>query len=475
MRSLEMVFIVFNILMLGWILFAKHKPQRPLLIIIGISFILLLLHAIINGMRWPLIPAYLITAVPVIIYVSRLRDSKKSRQRTVRKPLSAKRILVTLLTVIYVVIAVALPILVPVFTFVKPAGPYKIGTVSYDWIDNERDEFFTSDKNDKRELMVQIWYPADITAKGKTQTYRSDIHAFAEGYHKIYGLPKMLFHSIGYVKTHAIENVQMSSVEQSYPVLIFSHGLGGNRMQNMFQVEQFVSQGYILVGIDHTYNSTATIFPDGRVAPLIVQNNMAISDLDKASPQWVADVKFVLDQVEKLAANDPEQRFTGRMDMDHVGMFGHSYGGATSVQVLMTDYRIKAAINMDGALYGELRVPEEGLKKPFLMMSADSTLENLQTSNDQFDYAKDIYPRFNHITKGGNYWMILNQTNHMTFTDFVLSSPLFQLKQGRDIREAHQLINDYSRDFFDHYLRNKPFQLLEQHIGDNPDFTIKKG
>jgi len=473
MRSLETLFIVFNILMMGWLLFAKHKSQRSLLIGSGISVILLLLHGVINGMRWPLIPAYLITVVLVLMYASRLRGSKKSEQRTVRKS-SVKRILVTLLVVIYAAIAVALPILVPVFTFEKPAGPYKIGTVSYDWIDNKRDEILTPDPNDKRELMVQIWYPADATATGPTQAYRSNIDAFAEAYHKIYGLPKMLFHSLGYVQTHAIENAQISKLEQSYPLLIFSHGLSGNRMQNMYQVEQLVSQGYIVVGIDHTYSSTVTVFPDGRVAPLVTQDITAISDLDKANPQWVADAKFVLDQVEKLAANDPDQRFTGRMAMDHVGMFGHSFGGATSLQVLMTDDRVKAALNMDGALYGELRVPEEGLQKPFLMMSADSTLETLQTTSEQFDYAKDIYPRFNYITKGGNYWMILKKTTHMTFTDFFLYSPLLQFMQGRNVREAHQLITDYSQDFFDHYLKNKPFQLLEQHIGENPDFTIKK-
>jgi len=475
MRLLEMLLIVFNILMVGWILFAKHKPQRLLFKGSGISVILLLLHGIINGMRWPLIPAYLLTIVFVLMYASRLRGSKKSNQRTVQKALSVKRILVILLAVIYAAVAVALPLLVPVFSFETPAGPYKIGTVSFDWVDTKRDEILTSDKKDKRELMVQIWYPADAKATGTIEAYRTNIDAFADGYHKMYGLPKMLFHSVGYVKTHAIENVQISKLEPSYPVLIFSHGLGGNRKQNMFQIEQLVSQGYIVVGIDHTYSSTATIFPDGRVAPLIMPKISAISYLEKANPQWVADVKFVLDQVEKLTANDPDQRFTGRMDLEHMGMFGHSYGGATSVQVLMTDDRIKAAIDMDGALYGELRIPADGLKKPFLMMSADSTLENLQTSNEQFDYAKEVYPRFNNITKGGNYWMIINKTNHMTFTDFVLFSPLLQLMQGRDIREAHQLINDYSQDFFDHYLKNKPFQLLEQHIGENLDFSIKKG
>ena len=38
---------------------------------------------------------------------------------------------------------------------------------------------------------------------------------------------------------------------------------------------------------------------------------------------------FVLNQIEKLNQSDKDNRFTGRMDTSRIGMFGHSYGGAT--------------------------------------------------------------------------------------------------------------------------------------------------
>ncbi|MFF2015762.1 alpha/beta hydrolase family protein [Paenibacillus sp. NPDC058177] len=475
MRFFEIVLLVFNILLMGWILFFKNKTQRSFLIGSGISVILMLLHGIIEGMRWAMIPAYVLSVVALLLFVVRLRSkSRQAGEQPARKRSIVKLVLLTLLTVIYSAVAVALPILLPVFTFDKPTGSYKIGTVTYDWKDDSRDEVLTPDPNDKRELMVQIWYPADAKAKGKTAAYHSDANAFAEGYSKMFNFPKLLFSSIGYVKTHAIENAEIANGEPSYPVLLFSHGLTGNKMQNTFQVEQLVSHGYIVVGIDHTYSSTTSVFPDGRVAPLIMQDIKSITDLDHANEQWVEDAKFVLDEVEKLAANDPDQRFTGRMDMNHVGMFGHSYGGATSTQVLMADSRIKAAINMDGVLYGQRLIPEEGLGKPFMMMSADSSVENINstTEGSPIDMKKEVLPRFANITKGGNYWMILNKTTHISFTDFVRFSPLLQLMQGRNIGEAYSLINDYSQDFFDHYLKNQPFRLLEQNIGEHPDFTI---
>ncbi|RAV11719.1 alpha/beta hydrolase family protein [Paenibacillus contaminans] len=478
MRSFEMLFIVINILLVGWILFAKNKSQRGLLIGFGVSAIIMLMHGVIEGMRWQMIPAYAMTAVPLLIFAVRsMSKLGEPVERTAKKMPRAKLVTVTALAVIYSSVAVALPLILPIFTFEKPTGPYKIGTVTYDWMDDRREETLTPDPGDKRELMIQIWYPADSKAKGKTDSYISNPDVFAEGYSQVLNLPKFLFTTFGYVQTNAIKNAEISNREPAYPVLLFSHGFSGHKNQNTFQIEQLVSHGYIVVGIDHTYSSTASVFSNGRVANYVPQDTSSIAYLDKANEGWVADAKFVLDQVEKLAGNDPDRRFTGRMDMNNVGMFGHSFGGATSAQMLMTDSRVKAAINMDGVLYGKLRVPEEGLKKPFMMMSADDTIRDA-TSTDDKAFAKFIeetLPRYKHVAVGGNYWMKINEMKHMGFSDLYLFSPLYEKMEGVDIRKAHRLINDYSQDFFDHYLKQQPFKRLEQNIGEHPAFTLEKG
>ncbi|WP_019419848.1 alpha/beta hydrolase family protein [Paenibacillus sp. OSY-SE] len=474
MRSFEMLFVVFNILLIGWLIFARNKSQRGLLIGFGISAIIMLMHGVIEGMRWQMIPAYAMTVVPLAIAAGRLMS--KPEERIAKKASRAKLVTVTALAVIYSFVAVALPLILPVFTFEKPTGPYKIGTVTFDWKDEQREETLTPEPGDKRELMVQIWYPADSKAKGKPVPYLSDSYIFAKGYSTILGMPKFLFTTFGYVKTHAIENAEISNQEPAYPVLLFSHGFSGHKNQNTFQIEQLVSHGYIVVGIDHTYSSTASVFSDGRVANYVPQETESIAYLDKANEGWVEDATFVLNQVEKLAKNDPDQRFTGRMDMQNVGMFGHSFGGATSTQMLITDSRIKAALNMDGVLYGKLRIPASGLEKPFLMMSADDSLNSAQHMRDKelIKMMEDALARYEHVAVGGNYWMKMNDMKHMGFSDLYLFSPLYEQMEGVDIRKVHRLINDYSQDFFDHYLRQQPFKLLEQNIGDHPEFTLQK-
>ncbi|AJS58588.1 alpha/beta hydrolase family protein [Paenibacillus sp. IHBB 10380] len=467
MRFFEMLLIVFNIFLFGWFIFAKNKSQRQLLIGFGISAIITLLHGVIEGMRWQMIPAYTMTVVPLVILASRLKS--KPEKRVANKASSVKRITLTALAVIYSSVAVALPLILPVFTFEKPTGSYKIGTVTYDWRDNQREETLTPESGDKRELMVQIWYPADATAEGEGVKYHSNADVFAKAYGSMMNLPKFLFTTFGYVKTHAIENARISNQESTYSVLIFSHGFSGHKNQNTFQIQQLVSHGYIVVGIDHTYNSMVSVFPDGRVANLISDDSDSVAQLNQTNEIWVEDAKFVLDQVEKLAKADPDHRFTGRMDMQNIGMFGHSFGGAATTQMVMADSRIKAAINMDGVPYGKRSISVGGLKKPFMMMTADEGTDN----SDFGGFIETIMTKNNDAAHNKNYWMKFKNMMHYGFSDSYLFSPLYEKMEGVDIREAHRLINDYSLDFFNHYLKQQPFKLLEQNIGDHPKFTLQ--
>ncbi|SYX87107.1 alpha/beta hydrolase family protein [Paenibacillus alvei] len=479
MRSFELWSVVINLLLLGWLLFAKNKTNRLLYIGFGISAIFVLLHGLIEGMRWQMVPVYVITFLPICILAARyLFRSREVRGRKSK----VQQILMIILAVLYSLITVSLPLLFPVFTFENPTGPYKIGTVTYNWKDERREETLTPRSGDKRELMVQIWYPASSSAKGKTAPYVPNPDVFVNAYSQTFDMPKIFFTSLKYVKTHAIENAEISDKEAAYPVLLFSHGMGGHKSHNTFQIEQLVSYGYIVVGIDHTYNSITSVFDDGRVANFIPQD-VSVKHLDEVNKVWVEDAKIVLNQMEKLAQGDPDHRFTGRMDMKNVGMFGHSFGGATSVQMLLSDARIKAAINLDGGLFGQLRIPEGGVKKPLLMMSADRTLAGADkiavvqgTARKALNkYIGDIFERYKRVAAGGNYWMKIKNMDHLAFCDLYLISPLLEKAERVNLRPAHRLINEYSLDFFNHYLKGKPFEKMEQHLGDNPEFSLERG
>ena len=62
--------------------------------------------------------------------------------------------------------------------------------------------------------------------------------------------------------------------------------------------------------------------------------------LDEHMTLWTQDVSFILNRLEQLNKQDEQDRFTGRLDLERIGMFGHSYGGATAAD-LLKDSRIK--------------------------------------------------------------------------------------------------------------------------------------
>ena len=57
-------------------------------------------------------------------------------------------------------LAAALPLALPVFGFPPLPGPCGIGTLVYQWTDRSRAEVFAAGPARRRQLMVQVWYPA---------------------------------------------------------------------------------------------------------------------------------------------------------------------------------------------------------------------------------------------------------------------------------------------------------------------------
>lgn len=83
MRLLEITLVLFNVLLLGWLTLGRPKTQRGWLIGGGISTALLLIHAFVEGLRWPMIPVYLIT-LWAIVGGTRLffRSAAKAKKKT---------------------------------------------------------------------------------------------------------------------------------------------------------------------------------------------------------------------------------------------------------------------------------------------------------------------------------------------------------------------------------------------------------
>ncbi|MFU1794437.1 alpha/beta hydrolase family protein [Paenibacillus azoreducens] len=423
----------------------------------------LILQMVVDGYRLQMVPAYAAAIVMILILCITWR--KPQRAESSRR--GWKATLWTIVVLISFGVMAAPPMLMPVFAFENPTGPYQVGTTVLHWTDFGRKDENASDSNAHRELMVQLWYPAATTDSMQIEPYIRHVKAVTQGLESALSFPSWTLEHLSLVQSHAYKDAPLSDVENRYPVLIFSHGMTGFRNQNTFQVEELASHGYIVVGIDHAYDAAATVYPDGREILMKKSNLSGFGDFDRHMPLWVGDVTFVLNQLQNLNNNGYKGKFKDRLDLTRTGMFGHSYGGAAAAQMLLKDSRILAAINMDGTLYGG-PPPESGMTKPYLQMNGEQSIDksvferSLDKAIARSGKSRGSYEAFwdetvrrrNLALQSGGYTMTIPNTSHMSFTDFHLFSPLLSGKKEQP-REVHRIINEVSLAFFDQYVKGK--------------------
>lgn len=342
-----------------------------------------------------------------------------------------------------------------------PTGAYQIGIEWRHWTDQTRDETFDEAPHGKREMMVAFLYPVDeVSVEATPQVYMENqaavLPAFSATIATV-GVEVTLDSSqFADFETYAFANAALSDAETSYPILIFSHGAGGEMSMYTTQLEELASHGYIVVAINHSYGAAATVFPDGRT----VTANFS-TGLDGAAPIWAEDQMFVIDQLELLNQNDPEDRFTGRLDLDRLGVFGHSLGGATATITCLVDERCKAGASEDGPVYGD--VIEQGLNQPFLYFLSDSMIF---ADPEAYQNAKGplylVDPEgFEHLNYGDwPYWMAAPQIH--------ASGWLGSAESGRSV----EVTRAYLVAFFDKHLRGMDGTLLDDSSTVYPEVTV---
>jgi predicted dienelactone hydrolase len=184
--------------------------------------------------------------------------------------------------------------------------------------------------------------------------------------------------------------------------------------------EDLASHGYLVVGFDAPYRTGVVVFPDGRVIARTPENNAELftgDDLERLANKLLAastgDIAYVLDQLERLNASDASGKFTGRLDMTRIGVFGHSFGGATAAQFCSQDSRCKAGIDVDGSLHGS--VIQAGIHKPFMFLLSDHG--DFSPDAETRQIKSDIQSVYDRLPVDGRLYIMIRGANHFTFSD----------------------------------------------------------
>lgn len=463
MRPLETVFLALSSASLLIWLFWRKRP-RDFYAIPILALLVMVFQLIIERYRWQLLPVYAITGAMVVVSFMRLSSlSQEGKHRSWWEWLVYGSALLLLPLGTFLAIAFPIPKVRP------SSGPYEVGTFSLHLVDESRKEIYSDASNSARELMAQFWYPANPGPEDVKAPYMSDIEAGGPAVAGKLNLPKFSLNHIALVTTNAFLEAPIDKDGAPFPLLLFSHGWGGMRVQNTSQIEELVSHGYVVAAVDHTYGAIFTVFPDGRV---VLQNREALpsdvpdDEYEQAAELlvsvWSADLKFLLDIAADMNEGIIDSPLMSAMDLSHVGVFGHSTGGGTTVEFCAHDDRCTAALGMDTWLLPVSDdIIESGIPQPFMFMHSEGW-----TQDEHWDQFMEFYPNM----PGTVYSFSIEGTRHYDFSDIPLLSalaPMLGLKGPLDGERVVTIVNAYTLAFFNQTLKGMPESLLS---GSNPDY-----
>lgn len=461
MRTIEILtalFLFFSIL-------RYVIPNRPrwLELLPAATLLVSLLQIFIEGYRWQMVPIYTFSMALFLF-------SLPSLLKPVRKPAGAlwRRLVGLSIALLLFVGASKLPILLPIPQLSKASGPYQVGTFSMMLTDNARNELYSGNPSDPRRIMIQVWYPAEPLPGDQAAPWMERADFIGPSISRFLDLPVFFLDHLKYVHTGAFLNAPVSHAQMAYPVLLFSHGWNGFRAQNTYQAINFASNGYVVVAIDHTYGAVLTVFPDGLLVynnPQALPSNMPDQQYmpiaNKLVNQWAGDLGFVLDTLQTINENDPAHGLTGILDLEKVGVFGHSTGGGATVEFCGRDPRCKAGLGMDAYLKPVSEtILEVGLRQPFLFMFSETW-----PSEKNWDLFNELYLNSNNAKV-----LSILGTSHYDFSDLPILSPIaaqMGLKGSLGGDRVIKITGNYPLAFFNQVFYGIPTTLLD---GPSPDY-----
>jgi predicted dienelactone hydrolase len=239
------------------------------------------------------------------------------------------------------------------------------------------------------------------------------------------------------------------------PVVLFSHGLGGSRENNSYLGRHWAGRGYVVVFLQHA-GSDEAVWKDARPLQRMAAMERAAS-LENFRLR-AKDVVVVLDRLQEWNIEEGHV-FSGRLDMKHIGMSGHSFGAVTTQavsgqtflggRVSFTDERIKAAVafSPSGARDGAHPARTFGqVKIPWMLMTG--TKDRAIIGDVDVKSRLSVFPA---LPPGGKYELVLDKAEHSAFNERALPGDVEQRNPNH-----HRVILALSSAFWDAYLGEDP-------------------
>ena len=381
--------------------------------------------------------------------------------------------------------AVAGSVLVPLDSIEPPRGKYDIGTQVYFWTDQSRGEVYTTDPSDFRELMVQVWYPAKGGAGYQSAPHVTFPKKAISSIARTAGLPA----NFGKHGTQLISSsvYGLTPIQnEKFPLILFSHGDGGLLNQNTSQVEELVSNGYVVIACNHTYNASITFDKNGK--EILYKQNVSWNEQAQYHKKYYTnllinyrhqDLDFLLQTLKQNNLNDGSVNpFKNNINFENVGAMGHSMGGGTTYIAMLKNNEVKAGVALDGWFFGLLNEDAKtNTTKPFLHIGQEQFLD--KDIEGDINFSKDgkrNFDIYNTIlaTNKESYGVYIKNSLHYSYTDMKLiynqnapfALPLDSLGEV-DKKIVDQVMDKTVLDFFNYSLKGQLFDIKNNNTYNN--------
>lgn len=238
------------------------------------------------------------------------------------------------------------------------------------------------------------------------------------------------------------------------PVVLFSHGLGGSRDGYAYLGKHWAARGHVGVFLQHA-GSDDSVWRNQTPAKRMAAMQQAASLQNYLLR--VQDVTAVLDQLTAWNA-EAGHALAGQLDLQRVGMSGHSFGAQTTQAVAgqsgplggqpFTDRRIKAAVVMSpgGPRTGSANAAFGSVKIPWLLMTG--THDASPIGGQTVESRLAVFPA---LPASEKYELVLHNAEHSVFSDRALPGDTLQRNPNHQ-----RAIIALSTAFWDAFLRGEP-------------------
>jgi len=237
-----------------------------------------------------------------------------------------------------------------------------------------------------------------------------------------------------------------------FPVVIFSHGLGGSVEAAVYLGEYWAQHGYLGIFVQHPGSDTEILKPALAAGRSEMMRKMKEAANGQNLMDRAMDIRFVLDELERRARTEPKLK--GKVNLAKIAIAGHSFGAGTALALagqyfrvgIYTDSRIKAAIYLcPPVIAAGSFVPEQrygNIKIPGLLLTG--TKDNSPIGGTS---AEDRRIPYDGIVSPHQYLVNVEGADHGVFGGRAFRPP------NEGDKQQQEMIEMVATRFLDSYLK----------------------